>query len=151
MRSLLLVTSVLLQSVTTLVIIIIFTHQLLPDFAELWDLYLGLGKCSTSYWLIHDRSLQLRQKHISDMIIFFQAELNKPVTEKSAVGGLPTDGKNSPEKHHSLLLEVSALSPSGCTYIQTPSTSLNANSLTYMYILGFSNLIIFFPTCCHIV
>lgn len=37
-----------------------------------------------------------------------KAELNKPVTENSAVGALPTDGKNSPEKHHPLLLKLLA-------------------------------------------
>ncbi|XP_074329882.1 putative aspartyl aminopeptidase [Apium graveolens] len=37
-----------------------------------------------------------------------KAELNKPVTENSDVGALPTDGKNSPEKHHSLLLKLLA-------------------------------------------
>lgn len=38
-----------------------------------------------------------------------KAELNKPVTKSGAVeAGLSTDGKRSPEKHHSLLLELLA-------------------------------------------
>lgn len=72
------------------------------------------------------------------MTFFFQAELNKPVTQDGTVeSGLPTDGKNSPEKHHSLLLEVSTLSIHTCVYVVILHT--------YLYMSGF------LPPCCHIV
>lgn len=94
------------------------------------------------YRLINPSDL-LRVSHISDMTFFFQAELNKAVTQNGAVeSGLPTDGKTSPEKHHSLLLEVSALSTYMC---------ICCILHTYLYMLGFPDYIVALLPCCHIV